>query len=197
MIRKILFLIFALTVVFSCTSANRKTDSENNSAVSNAVENTPEDDCQYIVKVGDVAPDFEMQLPGGEKVRLSSLCGKVVMLQFTASWCGVCRKEMPHIEEQIWLKHKNNPEFALYGIDRDEPVDKIEELRKATNVTYPIGMDPNADIFGLYAKKEAGITRNVIIDRDGRIVMLTRLFDQEEFNRMVNLLNEMGSTSKK
>lgn len=53
----------------------------------------------YIVKVGDTAPDFEMKLTDGRKVKLSELKGKVVMLQFTASWCGVCRKEMPFIEK--------------------------------------------------------------------------------------------------
>lgn len=59
-------------------------------------------DYQYKVKVGDIAPDFEMSLPSGKTIKLSSLKGKVVMLQFTASWCGVCRKEMPHIEKDIW-----------------------------------------------------------------------------------------------
>ncbi len=54
------------------------------------------------------------------------------MLQFTASWCGVCRKEMPFIEKDIWLKHKNNPEFALIGIDRDEPLDKVLAFAKST-----------------------------------------------------------------
>ena len=68
-----------------------------------------------------MAPDFEMSLTDGTKVKLSSLRGKVVMLQFTASWCGVCRKEMPFIESDIWQKHKDNKQFALYGIDRDEP----------------------------------------------------------------------------
>ncbi len=63
-------------------------------------------DRQYLVKVGDMAPDFTMRLPDGQNVRLSDLKGKVVMLQFTASWCSVCRKEMPHIESDIWQKHQ-------------------------------------------------------------------------------------------
>ena len=146
---------------------------------------------QYLVKVGDMAPDFEMSLPSGEKVKLSSLRGKVVMLQFTASWCGVCRKEMPHIESDIWLKHKANPNFALYGIDREEPAETILSFAKKTGVTYPIGLDPKADIFCLYAEKKAGITRNIIIGKDGKIVMLTRLFDENEFQQMVKLIDKL------
>lgn len=149
------------------------------------------DNNQYLVKIGDYAPDFEMSLPSGETVKLSSLKGKVVMLQFTASWCGVCHKEMPHIEKEIWQKHKNNPDFALYGIDRDEPAATVQAFITKTGVTYPIGLDPNANIFGLYAEKEAGITRNIIIDKEGKIVMLTRLFDMDEFNRMVMLIDSL------
>jgi len=146
---------------------------------------------QYKVKVGDMAPDFEMKLPSGEKVKLSSLKGKVVMLQFTASWCGVCRKEMPHIEKEIWQKHKNNSEFALYGIDREEPAETVLKFAKTTGVTYPIGMDSDGGIFNLYAEKNAGITRNIIIDKEGKIVMLTRLFKIEEFGEMVKLIDSL------
>lgn len=149
------------------------------------------DERGYIVKVGDMAPDFTMKLTDGKEVKLSDLRGKVVMLQFTASWCGVCIREMPFIEKDIWLKHQSNPKFALFGIDRDEPLEKIEELIKKTGVTYPIGFDPNGDIFALYAERKAGITRNVIIDETGRIVMLTRKFEQAEFDEMVRKIDSM------
>lgn len=148
-------------------------------------------DRQYKVKVGDMAPDFEMSLPSGKKIKLSSLRGKVVMLQFTASWCGVCRKEMPYIESQIWQRHKDNANFALYGIDREEPAETVIKFAKTTKVTYPIGLDPKAEIFTLYAKPEAGITRNIIIGKDGKIVKLTRLFEMEEFNGMVALIDSL------
>lgn len=145
----------------------------------------------YIVKVGDMAPDFEMELTDGGKVKLSALRGKVVMLQFTASWCGVCRKEMPFIEKDIWQKHKDNASFALYGVDRDEPLDKVKAFAKQTKVTYPLGLDPGADIFALYAERKAGITRNVLIDREGKIVMLTRLYNEEEFASLCRKIDEM------
>ena len=149
------------------------------------------DDRKYLVKVGDFAPDFEMVAPDGTKMKLSELRGKVVMLQFTASWCGVCRKEMPFIESDIWQKHKNNSDFALFGIDRDEPAETVISFAKKTGVTYPIGLDPKAGIFELYAEKDAGITRTVIIGKDGRIVMLTRLYDPEEFKEMVKVIDNL------
>lgn len=149
------------------------------------------DKAGYIVKVGDMAPDFEMTLTDGQQVRLSSLRGKVVMLQFTASWCGVCRKEMPFIERDIWQKHKDNDGFALYGIDRDEPLEKVKAFVKQTKVTYPMGLDPGADIFALYAERKAGITRNVLIDPAGKIVLMTRLYNEEEFDALCKKIDEL------
>ena len=146
---------------------------------------TQADSTGYIVKVGEAAPDFTITLT------LSSLRGKVVMLQFTASWCGVCRKEMPFIEKDIWLKHKDNADFALIGIDRDEPLDKVLAFAKSTGVTYPLGLDPGADIFAKYSLRESGITRNVLIDKEGKIVKLTRLYNEEEFASLVQTINEM------
>ena len=149
------------------------------------------DDRAYLVKVGEQAPNFTMKLTNGKSVTLSSLKGKVVMLQFTASWCSVCRKEMPFIERDIWQKHKSNPNFALLAIDRDEPRETVLKYSKSIPVTYSIGMDPHADIFALYADRKAGITRNVIIDKTGKIVFLTRLYDVEEFNKMTKVIASM------
>ena len=149
------------------------------------------DSTGYIVRVGETAPDFTITLTDGKQVSLSSLRGKVVMLQFTASWCGVCRKEMPFIEKDIWLKHKDNTNFALIGIDRDEPLDKVLAFAKSTGVTYPLGLDPRADIFAKYALRESGITRNVLIDKEGKIVKLTRLYNEEEFASLVQMINEI------
>ena len=146
---------------------------------------------EYIVKVGDVAPDFTLELTDGTKFTLSEHRGKVVMLQFTAGWCGVCRKEMPFIERDIWQRHKENSDFVLVGIDREETKEQIDAFIKKVGTTYPIAMDTNADVFASYALRNSGITRNVLIGKDGRIVMLTRLFDDNEFNSLVERIDAM------
>lgn len=146
-----------------------------------------EDDRGYIVQVGQQAPDFTLSLTDGTTFKLSDQKGKIVMLQFTASWCGVCRKEMPHIENEIWQPLKDKA-FVLVGIDRDEPLDVVLKFAKTVQVTYPLAPDPGANVFSLYAHKKAGVTRNVIIDSQGKIVYLTRLYEEKEFNAMKEVI---------
>ena len=187
----------ALLAVSLLACSGQKKGAEAAESVSDTVKVATEamsaqaDSTGYIVRIGEIAPDFTITLTDGKQVTLSSLRGKVVMLQFTASWCGVCRKEMPFIEKDIWLKHKDNADYALIGIDRDEPLEKVLAFAKSTGVTYPLGLDPGADIFAKYALRDAGITRNVLIDREGKIVKLTRLYNEEEFASLVQQINEM------
>ena len=148
-------------------------------------------DYGYIVKLGQTVPDFDLVLPDGTKTSMKALRGKVVMLQFTASWCGVCRKEMPHIEKDIWQKHKSNKNFALYGIDLKEDKQKVIDFQKQTNITYPLALDLDGKIFYTFAEQNAGVTRNIIVDKDGKIVFTTRLFKEEEFNEMKKVIEEL------
>ena len=147
----------------------------------NAVE---PDERGYIVKVGDESPDFKMQLIDGKTITKKDLIGKVAVLQFTASWCSVCRKEMPHLEKEVWQKFKVK-DFILIGVDRDEPLDVVQEFTKEIKVTYPMALDPGADIFALFAAREAGVTRSIVIDQTGKIAFLTRLFEEKEFKAMI------------
>jgi peroxiredoxin len=141
-------------------------------------------DPRHIVKLGDQAPEFTLTFTDGTQKKLSDFRGKTVMLQFTASWCSVCRKEMPFIESEIWQLHKDKGNFVLFGIDFKEGVREINKITSATGITYPILLDPDGKIFELYAEKGAGVTRNIIIGPDGKIEWLTRLFTREEFDQM-------------
>lgn len=170
MVRYILVLLFALSPALTARGQQKKVYEKD-----------------YLVKVGDMAPDFVINEAGGKSYRLSDLRGKIVMLQFTASWCGVCRTEMPFIEKEIWIPGKK-ADLAVIGIDRDEPVDKVIKFADDMRISYPLALDPGAGIFGLFALKEAGVTRNVVIDRNGRIIFLTRLFERDEFDEMKKVI---------
>lgn len=147
------------------------------------------EDYGYIVKIGQQLPDISMKLTDGTSVTTADLKGKVVMLQFTASWCSVCRKEMPHIESDIWQKHKDNENFVLIGVDMDEPLDKVKQFKSDMKITYPLALDPGAEIFYTFAEKGAGVTRNIIADKSGKIVYMTRLYKEDEFKEMVDVID--------
>lgn len=188
-------LILLAALAMGCGQANKATD---NSTEQQTVENVKSDSVvvyehDYLVKVGDIAPDFTLKYTDGTEFTLSQLRGKVVMLQFTASWCGICRNEMPHIEKEIWQRHKDNPDFILVGVDREETKEVIEDYTAKVGTTYPMLIDEKGDAFASYAVRKSGITRNVLIDRDGRIVMLTRRYVEQEFMQLVKTIDSLLS----
>jgi peroxiredoxin len=131
-----------------------------------------------------------MEYTTGEKVTLSDLRDKIVVLQFTASWCSVCILEMPHLEKDVWQAFKDKG-VLLIGVDRDEPLETVINFQKKIGTTYPLALDPGADIFGLFADKKSGVTRNVVIDHSGKIVFLTRLFDEQEYKEMIQVIKKL------
>ncbi|WP_158825840.1 peroxiredoxin family protein [Mucilaginibacter lacusdianchii] len=160
-----------------------------------ATPNPADADRGYLVKVGDQAPDdFELVLQNGQKTSLKQLRGKVVVMQFTASWCSVCRREMPHLESDVWKAYQNK-NVILIGVNRDEPLEKVQKFHEAMQITYPLALDPGAEIFGRFALKKSGVTRNVVIDPSGRIVFLTRLYDEKEFSEMVKVIDGLANKS--
>ena len=186
---KLTILAAALVLFTACNNTHKK--SEAPAAEQVETQDTIVYEHQYLVKVGDMAPDFTLKYTDGTEFTLSQQRGKVVMLQFTASWCGICRGEMPHIESRIWQPHKDNADFVLVGVDREESREVVEEYTAKLGTTYPMLLDENGDAFASYALRKSGITRNVLIDRDGRIVKLTRRFVEPEFNDLVATIDSL------
>ena len=179
----------ALALFTACNNTPKKSEAPATEPVE--TQDTIVYEHQYLVKVGDMAPDFTLKYTDGTEFTLSQQRGKVIMLQFTASWCGICRGEMPHIESRIWQPHKDDADFVLVGVDREETREVVEEYTAKIGTTYPMLLDENGDAFASYALRKSGITRNVLIDRDGRIVKLTRRFVEEEFNDLVATIDSL------
>lgn len=124
-------------------------------------------DLPPIPIVGDIAPDFELPTLDGEPVRLSSFRGKVLLLNFWATWCGPCRKEMPHL--QRLHEEFSEDRFALIGVVDEKP-EEVRQFLAEREITYPSLFDKQHDVFHLYGV--TGIPMTVVIDTDGKIVAL-------------------------
>lgn len=143
----------------------------------------------YKVNVGELPPTLDFELLDGTPITNENLKGKVVVLQFTASWCSVCIKEMPHLEKEVWQQFKND-DFILIGIDLKETREKVERFIEKTQVTYPFTIDTDGSLFESFTLPKAGVTRNIVLNKEGEIVFLTRLYNEEEFAKMVNVIKE-------
>ncbi len=113
------------------------------------------------------APDFTLPDLRGEPVRLSDYTGKVVLLDFWATWCGPCRMEVPHFKE---LMQRYSPRgFAVLGVSLDETgAEVVRPFVKAQEITYPvvIGDDYTAGRYG----GVSALPTTFLIDRQGRVV---------------------------
>ena len=144
----------------------------------------------YRVKVGDPVPPLTLQMINGEIWTNKDFIDKTVVIQFTGSWCSVCKKEMPELESRVWQNYKEK-DFLLIGIDIKDTRDRMISFIEKTGVTYPIAWDPEAEIFDLFTLKGAGVTRNIVINKRGEIVFLTRLFEEKEFQAMIDKIDEL------
>ena len=116
--------------------------------------------------------------------------GKVVVFQFTASWCSICVKEMPHLEKEVWQRFKND-EFLLIGVDLMEDLEVVNEFILNTKVTYPFTIDSDGSFFESFTLPKAGVTRNIVLDHTGKISFLTRLYNEEEFAQMIEHIDQL------
>lgn len=121
--------------------------------------------------VGQKFTDFEMQTPEGENVKLSDYVGKgkVVLVDFWASWCGPCRREMPNLVE-AYAKYKNK-NFEIVGVSLDQSGESWKEAIGKLNITWPQMSDLkywNCEGAKLYAV--SSIPHTVLIDGEGTII---------------------------
>jgi len=113
--------------------------------------------------VGKAAADFALRDLNGKLVRLSDLRGKILVLDFWATWCGPCRDEMPDLEEL----HKTNQSVVLLGVDVGEDETVVKQFVSENHITFPIllgGQDHMIDDYGAHQ-----YPTTVVIDKNGAI----------------------------
>ena len=132
-------------------------------------------------------PSFKFEISKGKTVSISDYKGKIVLINFFATWCGPCRRELPLVQEQIWNKHKDNPKFAMLTFGREHAWDEVLKFGKDLNFSFPLLPDVKRKVFGLFASE--GIPRSFLIDETGKIIYLSQGFDEVHFTELKNLID--------
>ena len=116
------------------------------------------------VSVGSAAPDFELQNLNAEDFSLSEMRGKIVVLNFWATWCEPCKLEMPYFEK---LHRSGRPDLEIWGVNFDEPSQQVENFIKELDLSFTILLDPGGNVQELYRVR--GYPTTYIVDQDGVI----------------------------
>jgi cytochrome c biogenesis protein CcmG, thiol:disulfide interchange protein DsbE len=134
---------------------------------------------QGPVQVGKAAPDFSLTTFEGEQVDLASLTGKVVVMNFWASWCKPCEQEAADLEE-AWRFYAPRGDVVFLGIDWTDTEPNAKEYLEKFSITYPNGPDLGTRISQSY--RTTGVPETYIIDQQGilRYIKLSPFLSTQE-----------------
>jgi peroxiredoxin len=116
------------------------------------------------------APDFTLPAVGGANLRLQEQRGRVVLVNFWATWCGPCRVEMPHLN-RLYEKYRAAG-FVLLGVNIDDEPRKAADLAAKLGLRFPVLLDSEKKVSRLYDL--SAMPSTVLIDRDGRVRYIHR-----------------------
>jgi peroxiredoxin len=146
-----------------------------------------------LLKIGDASPDFSITIDDGTTFDIAALRGKVVVVNFFATWCGPCLAELPHVQ-RLWDQHKSHDDFALLVIGREETAETLSKFKQEQGYSFPMAADPDRKVYAQFA--EQYIPRTFVIARDGTIAFATTGFDEEEFAELETLVEERLSKAE-
>jgi peroxiredoxin len=138
-----------------------------------------------LTRVGGPVPQFAVRTLAGESLDAARLKGKILVINFWATWCPACEQEMPRLEKEVWQGLKS-PGLALVAIAREQTEGEIGPWKKEHKLTLPLAADPARDIYRKFATE--GIPRTYVVGTDGHILFQSIGYDPAEFHRMTVLI---------
>ncbi len=140
-----------------------------------------------LTEVGQKAPDFTVPTIFGSPFKLSDHRGKVVLVNWFATWCPPCVEEMPHLQNEVWEKFRG-PDFTMVSIAREETLQVVRPFVLKNELTWPIALDVTREAYAKYA--DAYIPRTQVIDREGTIIFQSLGFEKKEFATMIEVIRK-------
>jgi peroxiredoxin len=154
-----------------------------------------EDDLFSKIRINPIkgdkkTPDFSLKDLNGKKVEIKQFKGKIVFLNFWATWCGPCKEEMPSLE--VLHQQFKEKKFVLLTISVDyEGIKPVQEFVNKRHYTFPVLLDPKCETLDLFDVK--GIPTTFMIDKKGRMIgraIGPRDWKSPEAFSLINLLIE-------
>ncbi len=140
-----------------------------------------------LVSIGMKVPTFSYEAAKGQIARISDLKGKLVLINFFATWCGPCKLELPKIQAEIWNKHQGNPKFVMLTFGREHSWQEVDKFKQDNKFTFSFFPDPKRGVYGKFATQL--IPRSFLIDADGSIIFMSEGFEESHFKELVKLID--------
>ena len=120
------------------------------------------------LKEGNKAPDFTADLVDGSTIALSDLKGKPVIINFWATWCGPCVREMPAFER---LKEEFGDDIGIIAVNCGDDADTVKDFVAEYGYTFPVALDEDYEVTMLYPTNSIPYT--VVVDANGKITHIS------------------------
>ncbi len=130
---------------------------------------------------GDLVENITFTTLEGDSVKIEDLRGKVVYLNFFATWCAPCIKEMTMIQEQLQEK-LSREDFYFISLGRAHTVEQLVAFKENKGYTFNMGADTTKEIFMKFSN--SGIPLNIIIDKKGEVVLKKTGFSEDSFKKL-------------